>query len=183
MTDIWMRKYMRTIKPVGKGIQQNSQFIIALRRGRCLPESPPYRMDWCKALPCQFLPLPRPLPLGGLHHSQFWPCIQGDQTQQEKLASCAPTEHQCNSTNTCRASHHKGTAGNSAQGPCHFPCGNSSGREGGEVVAPHQRQHLQRRWWGEQESPHTGDQGWISLHSYGSSEQCGKAVWKSKYHF
>ena len=61
MTDIWMRKYMRTIKPVGKGIQQNSQFIIALRRGRCLPEGPPYRMDWCKALPCQFLPLPRPL--------------------------------------------------------------------------------------------------------------------------
>ena len=52
MTDIWMRKDMRTIKPVGKGIQQNSQFIIALRRGRCLPESPPYRMDWCLASSC-----------------------------------------------------------------------------------------------------------------------------------
>ena len=67
------------------------------------------------------------------------------QSQQDTKVSCALIGYQCNSTNTYRASHHKGTAGNSAQGPCRCPCGNNSGREGGEVAAPQQLHHLQRR--------------------------------------
>ena len=55
---------MRTIKPVGKGVWTDfTDYSCPKAHRRCPPQSPSCKMDFRKALLCQSLPQPRPLPL------------------------------------------------------------------------------------------------------------------------
>ena len=151
---------MRTIKPVGKGIQSDeilvAQITVAQEHGHCPPQSPSRMMGYHRAC-CstwEFSPLPRLWPLAYPQISQFWQGSQGGQSRQDIPASYAQAEPLCNSTNMYSLCHYKRTSWNSAQGLCHCPCDSSRGRGGGEVAAPQPCSQLRKLNFWDQQRPH-----------------------------